>query len=107
MLFDAWLCYIDETPQLHAAWFDEFDQDLGVATDAVPSTAWSSGVWARRFEGGVVLCNPTSSAQSVNPTTLGTYTRFTGTQDATTNDGTAVAGSISIPAQDGLVLLTV
>jgi uncharacterized phage protein (TIGR02218 family) len=107
MLFDAWLCYIDETPNLHAAWFDEFDQDLGVATDAAPSTAWSSGVWARRFENGVVLCNPTSTSQSVNPTTLGTYTRFTGTQDATTNSGAAISGAISIASQDGLVLLTV
>jgi uncharacterized phage protein (TIGR02218 family) len=107
MLIDAHLCYVDDTPNLHAAWFDEFDQDLGVATDAAPSTAWSNGVWARRFENGVVLCNPTSTSQSVNPTTLGTYTRFTGTQDATTNSGAAIAGAISIASQDGLVLLTV
>jgi uncharacterized phage protein (TIGR02218 family) len=106
-LFDAWFCYLLDVGTLQTTWFDEYEQDLGTPTDAVPSAAWSNGVWARRFENGVVLCNPTSSAASVNPTTLGTYTRFLGTQDATTNSGAAVAGSISIPAQDGIVLLTV
>jgi hypothetical protein len=106
-LFDAWFCYLLDVGTLQTTWFDEYEQDLGTPTDAAPSAAWSNGVWARRFENGLVLCNPTSSAQSVNPTTLGTYARFTGTQDSTTNNGAAVAGAISIPSQDGIVLLTV
>jgi uncharacterized phage protein (TIGR02218 family) len=106
-LFDAHFCYLLDVGTLQTTWFDEYEQDLGTPTDAVPSSAWSNGVWARRFENGVVLCNPTGSAASVNPTTLGTYTRFLGTQDATTNSGASVSGSISIPSQDGIVLLTV
>jgi uncharacterized phage protein (TIGR02218 family) len=106
-LFDAHFCYLLDVGTLHTTWFDEYEQDLGTPTDTAPSAAWSNGVWARRFENGLVLCNPTSSAQSVNPTTLGTYTRFLGTQDSTTNNGAAVAGAISIPSQDGIVLLTV
>lgn len=62
------------------------------------------GVRRRDFEHGIVLNNATTSPQTV--ALGGTYRKIAGKQDPVTNDGSEVT-SVTIPALDGLVLLTV
>lgn len=63
----------------------------------------SDYVWRRTFEKGLVLVNPTGSAQTVSGLGFGTYKRITSNWPA--SDGTLVAGSITIPPYDGVILL--
>lgn len=106
LMDDGYFCYIDETGGLHPVYFDEYDQDIGNPTETYRTAAfYANGVWRRFYERGMVLANPTSSSQTV--TIPSGYRRFSGTQDATTNDGSSGFTSVTLAAKDGLLLLTV
>ena len=88
-------------------WYDEFwggtlNQRgyLGHATGAAVKLA--NGVWRRDFTNGIALNNSTGSTQTIS--LGGTFRKLTGSQDPTVNNGSAVT-SVTIPAQDGLILL--
>jgi hypothetical protein len=88
-------------------WYDEYwggslNQRgyLGQATG--PAVKLPSGVWRRDFDKGIALNNSTGSTQTVS--LGGTFRRLTGTQVVTVNNGSLVS-SVTIPNQDGLILL--
>lgn len=88
-------------------WYDEYwggalNQRgyLGQATGAPVKLA--SGVWRRDFERGIALLNGSGGSKTVD--LGGTFRKLTGTQDPTVNNGATVA-SVSIPDNDGLILL--
>jgi hypothetical protein len=84
-------------------WFDEFDQNLGTATQPRQSKAWSQGVWRRDFEHGMALCNPKGNgARTVS--LGGTFRKFTGKQDSAANDGSTVT-DVTLEDRDGIILL--
>jgi len=68
-------------------WFDEYDVDLG--QPAGEAYQLPNGVWARKFDKGLVLCNATGYPQTVKASDLGstTYYRFRGSQQPQFNDG--------------------
>lgn len=95
-------------------WYDEYSVDAnGNATgnDSAKgylgqpegmATQLANGLWRRDFDGGIVLSNPTSGAQTINLET--TYKKIKGNQAPEVNDGSAVQ-SATIPSQDGIILL--
>jgi hypothetical protein len=83
-------------------WFDEFNFNLGYATQPRQAAAWSQGVWRRDFDNGIVLVNPKGNGpQTVN--LGGTFRKLTGTQDPVTNNG-AVITSVTLADRDGIIL---
>ena len=74
------------------AYYDEFDVDLGFPTSEVQKLA--NGCYARIFDRGAVIVNPTGSSQTVSNADLaslagydGPYFRFKGGQDPLFNNG--------------------
>lgn len=107
MMFDSYHCACDSTPQLRAVWLDENEQAIGVRTDDIPSASTENGIWACRFATGIVLVNPTSTDATIDVSGLGTYKKFTGTQDPTLNDGSTISAPVTVRAHDGLLLIDV
>lgn len=85
-------------------WLDEYDNPIGYPLESPQTVPYdAAGCYRRVFSGGMVLVNPTASPQSI---TIGSgYTRFTGSQDATTNSGASVASAITVGSMDGILLL--
>jgi 5-hydroxyisourate hydrolase-like protein (transthyretin family) len=95
----------------HAAsglyWFDEYDDAgagrgyLGQPTGAATAVG---DAYRRDYAGGVALVNP--STRSVTVELGGAFLKIKGTQDPKVNDGSVVT-AVTIPAQDGIVLLRI
>ena len=96
-------------------WYDEYSVDTvtGFPTSDAsrkgylgkpngPAVKLSSGLWRRDFDNGVALANNTNA--SITYSLGGTFRRINGTQDRAVNNGQWVS-SVTLPAQDGLVLL--
>ena len=113
----------DEETTTNRRWFDEFDNAgrgagyLGnpVANSAgnPQASAWSSGVWMREFQGGVVLWNPKGNGARavtvsglVSPSGHAGLKHILGTQDPAINNGRVVT-SVTLQDRDGLILLWV
>lgn len=84
---------------------------LGEAYDANnPSrTLWSqvgtgadNFLWRREYTNGVVFCNPSASTQAISLEK--THRRITGSLETTVNNG-AIANSLSLASQRGIILL--
>lgn len=96
-------------------WFAEYDVELGVPVEPMPTAPWANGVWKREYQNGLVLVNPrlTHAAgwdSSANDKTVslpaGTWRRLTGTLDAADDGSLLPAGStVSLPVRTGLILL--
>jgi hypothetical protein len=66
LLGDGYFSFTDKSSGYSSVpWFREYEIELGKAVSPSPDAAWRNGVWRRDFERGVVLVNPTASAQSV------------------------------------------
>ncbi len=106
LLSDAYYWYSDPGAN-NLWWYDEYDNAgagkgyLGQPTGAAYSVG--SGSWRRNYQGGIVLVNPGDA--SVTIPLGGTYKKIAGTQDRVVNDGSFVT-AVTIPAKDGIVLLT-
>ncbi len=101
-------------------YYDEFDSDLGLPTS--PPQKLASGAWARFFDKGVAISNPTGSIITVTDGELraasgyaGPYYRFLGGQDPVTNNGERfqsirLEGTLESPPKyikgDGILLFT-
>jgi hypothetical protein len=101
-------------------YYDEFDSDLGQPTSAPQKLA--GGAWARFFDKGVAISNPTGAVITVTDAQLravsgyaGPYYRFLGGQDPVTNNGqlfqsVTLEGTLESPPKyikgDGLLLFT-
>jgi hypothetical protein len=92
-------------------WFDEFNlaggsttKWLGTAVDPPQTTAWSNGVYMRRFQNGIALCNPKGNGRRTVTPPSG-YTRFLGTQANPPNNGAAVTSTVTLADRDGLLLV--
>ncbi len=88
-------------------WFDEFGGIDGLnrgylGKPRTKASLYDNKVWRRDFDNGIVLCNPYGETRTVQLET--TYKKIYGTQDGTVNDG-ALVSIISIPANDGIILL--
>jgi hypothetical protein len=88
-------------------WYDEYDNAgagrgfLGQPTGAARPVG--TNVYRRDYTGGAVLVNSGSSAQTVQ---LGdTFRKIKGSQAPSTNDGSLVS-AVTVPARDGIVLLS-
>jgi hypothetical protein len=83
-------------------WFDEYEVAFGAALDAPTLSAWSNGVYRRRYQNALVLVNPQVEPRTV--TLEPGWRRLLASQDAATNNGQAV-NTLTLPAKDGLVLV--
>jgi hypothetical protein len=105
-MFDAGFSYTDQTPNHHAAYFDEYGEMIGSRVSSVPSGAAQNGIWACEFEDGLVLANPTTTSQTINVTSIGSglWKYFSGSQAPSVNTGANIPGSITIGGLDGRIL---
>jgi hypothetical protein len=88
-------------------WYDEFwggtlNQRGYLGMPIAAAVKLANGVWRRDFQYGVSLNNSSGSAHTVS--LGGTYRHLTGSQAPGINDGSSVS-SVTIPNQDGLILL--
>lgn len=88
-------------------WYDEFDVKLGKPLNTAENRLSQNGlietgVWQRTYEKGLILVNSTNQEQAIQLSQK--YQKIVGTQDAVTNSG-EVLSSVTIPAQDGIILL--
>jgi hypothetical protein len=103
LLGDGYFCYSNSLSQYSSvAWFDEFDNDLGMPVEPPPSGPGDGGVWRRRYQRGMALVNPSAQPRLVD---VGDGYRFLqGRQAPQVNTGLP-AGRVQLPPNDGLVLL--
>ncbi len=92
------------------AWFDEYDlagtattKWLGRAIDPPQTSAWTEGVYRRRFENGMVLINPRGNGDRTVSIEPG-YQRFLGEQDPATNNGEPVT-TVQLRDRDAVFLV--
>jgi hypothetical protein len=86
-------------------WFDEYSYQhkFGAAVSSPPTTAWQNGVYRRDYENGIALVNP--KGNGTQTVTLETnYTRITGTQAPSINNGQTVR-TLTLSDRDGIILL--
>ena len=84
-------------------WFDEYNAHLGQAVSEPPTKAWSSGIYRRDFENGIVLVNP--KGNGAHEVTLETdFIALKGTQDTSVNNGRTVR-KITLGDRDGVILM--
>lgn len=87
-------------------WYDEYDINLGdpLGSAAASSRArtYTPDVWRRDFTNGISVVNSDSKNRTVD--LGGEFEKLTGSQDPVANDG-AIVSSLSVPAQDGRILL--
>lgn len=102
MLENGWFVHLPSSGTLKSAWFDEYEAPIGKPIESPPTSAKSNGIWARKYENGMVLVNPTSSSRSINVGT--SYRRMKGSQDPYVNNGNYVS-TVTLPARSGLLLL--
>ena len=121
ILSDSYSGYTDGSAGNYTSrwWYDEYSVNLqtGQATGDASRNGYlgdptgsphrvtgsaDPAVWRRNFQNGIVLRNYTGSAQTVN--LGGTFRRIRGTQAPSVNNGQSVT-SVSLPANDGLILL--
>lgn len=104
----------DGSPALaHKGWMGD-PTGAAVQVGDVGTTLWSllsvgvenaaaEHAWRRKFENALVLVNPTQAA--INANLDGSWQRIDGRLAPNINNGEAVSGSVSLPAEDGLVLV--
>ena len=81
---------------------DEYSVPLGKPIESPPKNPEASGIWIRRYAGGMVLVNPNSQPATMD---IGPgYWRVKGMQAPEVNDGKPVS-RITLNAKDGVVLL--
>jgi hypothetical protein len=83
-------------------WFDEYEVALGAPSEPATMSAWSNGVYRRRYQNALVLVNPQADARTV--TLEPGWRRLLAIQDPLTNNGQP-ATTLTLPAKDGLVLV--
>jgi hypothetical protein len=86
-------------------WFDEYEVALGAPAEAASLSAWSNGVYRRRYDNAMVLVNPQTDPRTV--TIEAGWRRLLAAQDPATNNGQAVTGTLTLPPKDGLILVRV
>jgi hypothetical protein len=121
LLNDVYFICSDNTHHDWTYYYDEYDVNLGYPTG--PAQQLANGCWARFFDNGVSIVNPTNATKTVTsgdlPTLVGyegPYYRFQGNQDAAWNDGslftsvTLTSSAASYPGSeqyvgDGIILV--
>ncbi|KAA0207036.1 hypothetical protein EDM68_00380 [Candidatus Uhrbacteria bacterium] len=87
-------------------WYDEYDAPIGPPRGepriVKGASANQPAVWVREFARGYAVVNATKDAAEVS--LPGEFEKIRGTQDARTNTG-AIVTRVTVPAEDGLVLL--
>jgi hypothetical protein len=77
-------------------WYDEFEADLGYGID--DPFDLPNGLWARYFDKGVAICNPTGQPLMISPSDLDgrTYYRMRGGQNPELNNGEIFDGPMEV-----------
>lgn len=103
LLGNGHFAYTDSANEFSSVpWFDEYEVALGNALDASTLTAWSNGVYRRRYERAMVLVNPNAEPRTVS--IEAGWRRLLARQDPVANNGQPVS-SITLAPKDGIVLV--
>ena len=103
LLGDGYFSFTDSAVGYSSVpWFDEYEVALGAPSEPATLSAWSNGVYRRRYQNALVLVNPQAEARTV--TLEPGWRRLLAIQDPQANNGQP-ATTLSLPAKDGLVLV--
>jgi hypothetical protein len=89
-------------------WFDEYDGGVGIRRRGYlgqPLGSYTTpvtGVYRRDFQHGIAINNSSSRTQTIQ--LHGKFRKLKGIQDPSLNDG-SLLHSVTVPAQDGIILL--
>ena len=101
LLDDGYFAINAASLQQAMPWYDEYDAALGAAIDAPPTRPDASGLWLRRYRGGIVVVNPQPSALGIELPQG--YRRLAGSISPDVNNGRPVS-ALTVQAKDGLIL---
>lgn len=103
MLDNGYFMYT-ESPNVNLPiWFDEYNAQVGAPLDGPVNTPYANGVYLRRYANGLVIVNPQNFAATI--TIPAGYKRIRGTQVPSINNGQVQGTVLTMPAQDGLILV--
>jgi hypothetical protein len=103
LLENGWFAYVPlGQGGFKAKWYDEYSAPIGKPIESPPNGPKSNGIWARKYENGIVLVNPKSYSATINVGT--SYKRLKGTQDSYVNNG-AYQSNVTLPAKSGLIMI--
>jgi hypothetical protein len=104
LLDNAYFSFTDSTLNYTTVtWFDEFDANLGQASEGPVTAAWQNGVYRRNFENGIVLVNPKGNGPR-EVTLEEDFKRIKGTQAPSVNNG-QLTRKVQLADRDGIILL--
>jgi hypothetical protein len=104
LLDDGYFSFTDKAQNYTTLlWFDEYDANLGQASQAPVTTAWQNGVYRRNFENGIVLVNPRGNGPR-EVTLEQDFKRISGKQAPAVNNG-QVTRKVQLNDRDGIILL--
>lgn len=88
-------------------WYDEYEAPIGSSRGSARMIRGSgqgavAGVWTREYDRGAVFVNSTNRGETIPLS--GEFERLRGTQDPSVNSG-AVINQVTVPPQDGVILL--
>lgn len=106
LLDDGYFSFTDSARNYSGVvWFDEYDADLGQATQAPATAAWQNGVYRRDFENGIALVNPKGNGPR-EITLEEDFKRIAGKQAPGVNNG-QLTRKVQLNDRDGIILLRV
>src|SRR5688572_15445343 len=106
LLDDGYFAFTDKAEMYKGlVWFDEYDANLGQATQAPTTTAWQNGVYRRNFENGIALVNPRGNGPR-EVTLEEDFKRIAGKQAPGVNNG-QLTRKVQLNDRDGIILLRV
>jgi hypothetical protein len=106
LLDDGYFSFTDKDGNYSGlVWFDEYDANLGQATQAPPTVQWQNGVYRRNFENGIALVNPRGNGPR-EVTLEEDFKRISGKQAPGVNNG-QLTRKVQLNDRDGIILLRV
>jgi hypothetical protein len=106
LLDDGYFSFTDKDGNYSGlVWFDEYDANLGQATQAPPTVQWQNGVYRRNFENGIALVNPRGNGPR-EVTLEEDFKRISGKQAPSVNNG-QLTRKVQLNDRDGIILLRV
>jgi len=103
LLHDGYFAFNGPSLQQAMPWFDEYDAPLGDPIQPPPEGPEVSGLWMRRYQGGLVLVNPGPDAITVE--LPAGYRNLSGSLSPSINNG-APASRCSLAPLDARILVT-
>jgi hypothetical protein len=103
LMENGWFMHSPASGTFQPTWIDEYSAPLGTPTQAPPTGPKQNGIWARTYQNGIVLVNP-SKTRTASINVGSGYKRLKGTQSPTVNNGQAQS-VVTLGPRQGLIMI--